>query len=272
MTPLPSPALAKHSQRRRRALRVLTFLAPNLFGLYDFVTRHIGARLGVATELAVGSSYRQLAEADLAFVCGLPYVEAVRRGEPLEPLAAPVLRGSRYAGKPIYFSDVVVRRDSPHRKFADLRGQAWAYNEPQSQSGHGIVRHHLARHGETHAYFGRVVESGWHERSLAMIVSGAVDASAIDSHVLAVALRDRPALAGQLRIIDTLGPSTIQPLVARQDLPERLKVAIQTLLAGLHRDPAALPCLEQALVEKFVAVRDEDYDDIRRMQEVAAMK
>ncbi|HXG09186.1 MAG TPA: PhnD/SsuA/transferrin family substrate-binding protein [Gemmataceae bacterium] len=252
---------------RLRPLRFVTFLAPNLFAFYQFVTRYLGDRLGLPTELRVGTSYEELtAQADVAFVCGLPYVELTRQGRsPVEPLVAPVLQGERYGGKPIYYSDVIVRRDSPFRSFADLRGRSWAYNEPHSQSGYGITRYHLARLGETNGYFGRVVEAGWHEQSLRMVCSGEVDASAIDSHVLAVALRDRPELARQVRVIEVLGPSSIQPVVAARHLPEPLKAALRGALLEMGGDPAARPHLARALVERFTPVTDATYDDIRTM-------
>src|SRR5260221_554889 len=94
-----------------------------------------------------------LAAASLAsrtVVCGLPYIQLTQRGDPpVGPLAAPVLAGNRYGGQPIYFSDIVVRRDSPIRSFAELRGRSWCYNETQSQSGYGITRYHLVQLGET---------------------------------------------------------------------------------------------------------------------------
>src|SRR5258705_12948131 len=110
MTLLPHPATVHDARRkparRCRALRAMTFLAPNLLPLYEFIVDRLADRLGVAVDLEVGTAYRQLDAVDLAFVCGLPYVEAVARGCPLEPVAPPVLPGERYAGKPIYFSDV----------------------------------------------------------------------------------------------------------------------------------------------------------------------
>lgn len=56
-------------------------------------------------------------EAQLAFMCGLPYV---RRAARLVPLAAPVQAGERYAGRPVYFSDVVVQHASAYTRFDEL--------------------------------------------------------------------------------------------------------------------------------------------------------
>jgi phosphonate transport system substrate-binding protein len=110
-------------------LRIATFLAPNMLPVYEFVVDAIGRELGSGAELVVGGSFDQFraGEIDAGFICGLPYVQLARqRPAPVELLAAPVICGDRYAGRPIYFSDVIVHRDSPVRTFADLRGRSWA--------------------------------------------------------------------------------------------------------------------------------------------------
>jgi phosphonate transport system substrate-binding protein len=250
-----------------RSLRFATFLAPKMLPVYGFITRYIGDKLGCLTELVVGSSYDSLGvDAEVAFVCGLPYVEVTRRKGPLvEPLAAPLLQGPRYGGKPVYFSDVIVHRDSPFQSFADLRGRSWAYNEPLSHSGYGITRYRLVQMGETNGYFGKVVEAGFHERSIRMVCTREVDASAIDSHLLALTLRDHPELASCLRVIDVFGPSTIQPVVAVRHLPERLKDDLRAVLLAMAEDPVARERLAWGFVERFVSVDDTAYDDIRAM-------
>jgi phosphonate transport system substrate-binding protein len=249
----------------RRPLQLVTYLAPNLFWFYEFISRYLAERLRCATEIQVGSDYTQMAErGDLVFVCGLPYVELTRRGMPrLEPLVAPVLEGERYGGKPIYFSDVIVRQNSPFGSFADLRGRSWAYNEPQSQSGYGIVRHSLIRKGETNGFFGKITQTGFHEQSIQMVDTGAVDASAIDSHLLALVLRDDPGLAERIRIIDTFGPSSIQPILAGPQLPDCLKSEAKKVLLEMADDPIARPELARALIKRFEPVSDATYDDIR---------
>jgi phosphonate transport system substrate-binding protein len=254
-----------------RTLRFATFLAPDLLPLYAFAARHVGACLGLPTELIVGTTYDGVAGlAEVSFLCGLAYIELVEAGEPLEAVAAPLLRGARYGGRPVYYSDVIVRRDSPFRRFADLRGRSWSYNEPRSHSGYGITRYRLVELGETAGYFGRVVEAGWHERSVRLVHAGEVDASAIDSHVLAVTLRDHPELAAGLRVIDSFGPSTVQPVVVASWLPGPLKEAIRAALVGMAEGPGAAAVLARGMVERFVPMTDGSYADLRRMRDACA--
>jgi phosphonate transport system substrate-binding protein len=249
-------------------LTFATYLAPNVLPLYEAVTEEIGRHLDIPTELVVETSYescrRDLYE--VCFVCSLPYVTFERQGiAPAVPVAAPVLAGDRYGGRPIYYSDVIVARDAPFRSFPDLRGASWAFNEPLSWSGYGITRYHLVSLGETAGFFGRVVEAGFHEESVRLVAKGEVDASAIDSQVLAVAMRDDPSLGDALRVVAALGPSTIQPIAVSRRVPRDLRQAVRTALVGMGEDREARRRLEVGLVERFVAVGPDDYDDIRRM-------
>jgi phosphonate transport system substrate-binding protein len=251
-------------------LRFGTYLASNdtTIALYELVTEEVGRRLGVPSELVVETSYESCAkdQNEVCFVCSLPYVTFERQGLDLAvPVAAPVLQGKRYGGRPVYFSDVIVRKDSPFRSFLDLRGQSWAYNEPLSHSGYGITRYHLVTLGETNGFFGEVVEAGFHQEAVRMVARGEVDGSAIDSQVFGIELRDHPDLAEQVRVVEALGPSTIQPVAVSRRVPEDIREAIRDVLVTLAEDPAVRERLSAALVERFVPVGPESYDDIRMM-------
>ena len=213
-------------------LRFATFLAPNMLPVYRFLAARIGERLGRRVELVVGTSFDQFeqGEADLGVICGLPYVWlADRQPRPVEPLAAPVLAGGRYGGRPVYYSDVIVARDSPITCLEELRGCSWAFNEPASHSGHTVTLYSLVRMGARPGFLTRVVEAGFHQRAIRLVHAGAVDAAAIDSQVLAIELRDHPRLADGLRVIGAFGPSTIQPVVAASRLPDQLKAEARLL-------------------------------------------
>lgn len=249
-------------------LRFVTFLAPSIRPLYQYIADTVGERLQLQTSLTVAKSYKPALDGsmDVGFICSLPYVQFTRDDpERMIPIAAPVLRGERYRGEPIYYSDVIVRPDRPYRSFAELRGASWAFNEPLSHSGYGVVREMLIEMGETRGYFGRVVRAGYHQRSIRMVREGAVDASAIDSQVLEVALRDHPELREDLKIIDQLGPSPIQPVVTAGRLPESLRRELRQVLLELASEPAAQEVLSGALVERFVGADRETYTSVRAM-------
>src|SRR4051812_21521563 len=111
-------------------IRFATFLAPHLCRTYEHVARYVEGKVGLPTHLSVGQSLEDFAtgRVDVGFLCGLPYVRlADSPASPVELLVAPVLRGERYRQKPVYFSDVIVRSDSPYSSFDDLGGCTWAY-------------------------------------------------------------------------------------------------------------------------------------------------
>jgi len=251
-------------------LRFGTFLAPNMMPVYEAIADAVGAALGLSTELVVETDYENCRNDvnDVCFVCSLPYVHFERQGiSPAVPIAAPVLQGDRYAGRPIYFSDVIVHVESGLSSFSDLRGRSWAYNEPLSQSGYGITRFHLVSIGETAGFFGEVVEAGFHEAAIRMVAGGEVDAAAIDSQVLAIELRDQPGLADSIRVVDSLGPSTIQPVAVSKRFDGAFRDRVGGVLTDLHRIEGFREILDRGTVEQFTAVGPRDYDDIRAMLE-----
>jgi phosphonate transport system substrate-binding protein len=210
-------------------------------------------------------------EIHMLWLCGLPYVDkADAMPAHLELLAVPVPRGERYQGRPVYFSDVVVRRDRPFFSFEDLRGASWAYNEPRSHSGFNVVRAHLARWQEPGSFFAAAIESGSHSASLEMVARGKVDAAAIDSTVLEWIGERRGALVQQVRVIETLGPSPMPPWVISRALPEPLRARIGGIFLRMHREAFGRALLALAGLARFVAAQDRDYDPIRTMALAAA--
>lgn len=257
-------------------LRVTSCMADNAEATCRAITTYLGNKLGktlgIATEFVDCIPWqereRQLdaGQIHLCWICGLPYVwKADTDNSVVETCVAPVMAASRYAGAPVYYSDIVVRSDSPYRDFTDLRGRSLAYNEPNSHSGFNVVRHHLATMGETSGYFGRAVESGAHQKSLHMIFNGEIDASVVDSTVLEAELAHTPRLLNEIRVIGTLGPSPMPPWVIQKSLAPELRTGLRDTLLAMHSDDAGARILAQWGIAHFTAVDDAAYDPIREM-------
>ena len=249
-------------------IRFATFLSPIMYTMYEHIARYVGEKIGCPASLSTGQSFAEFAEGhiDVAFICGLPYVRMTGWPScPVELLAAPILQGERYRHKPVYYSDVIVDGDSPYRCFDDLQGCVWAYNERASHSGCNLVCYSLLERGKAPGYFGKTIKSGSHLRSLEMVLAGQADATAIDSHVLDVLRARDEHGAAALRAIEMLGPSSIPPVVVSKRVDQQLKREIQEVLVSMHLDAA--DALHEGLIERFVAVADEDYDDLRGMLE-----
>jgi phosphonate transport system substrate-binding protein len=162
-----------------------------------------------------------------------------------------------------------VRRDSPYRSLFDLRGAAWAYNEPRSHSGYNVVRAYLAEFSQNKDFFGEALESGAHTASFEMLLRGAVDGTAIDSTVLDWLFAESKKIAERIRVIDTLGPSPIPPWVISQSVSETLRRDLRALLLGMERSPRGARILACGRIERFTESLDSDYDPIRRMAKTA---
>ncbi len=247
-------------------LRFATFLSPVLYDTYAHITQYIGERLGVPTTLHVGQSLDEFAtgEADIGFLCGLLYAR-MPQPRPVELLAAPVVMGERYHGKPLYYSDVIVRRDSPFTSFDALQGTHWAFNEEASHSGYNIVSYSLLTRGKAFDHFGSMLKTGSHFASLQAVLIGKAAAAAIDSHVLDAWFQQKPELAQQLRVVEMLGPSTIPPIVASTRVNTQTRCQIQEILCTMHKDVDGASGLRAGLIERLVPVKDGHYDDIRCM-------
>jgi phosphonate transport system substrate-binding protein len=274
-----APRVAYPADVPKRNLRIAlsgAFVSESGLPVYGKISEYLASRIGHDCDLISGFSYSSIGAmldagaVDLAFVCGLPYVIDHDQPQPsITLVAAPVMKHSRYDGQPKYFSCVIVHKDSAFQRFEDLRGTTWVYNEATSNSGYNLPRCKLVSIGETHGFFGKVLRSGSHEESIRMVATHEADASAVDSLVLDYDAEHNDDFARAVRIIEMLGPAGIPPLVASAQLPEPLRARVRDVLTEMHRDPAGRAILDLALVDRFTAVDDSNYDDIRRMKQAA---
>lgn len=240
------------------------FLMADLAG---YLTRRLGRRVEFLNDVSWREREAKLDQgaAQVGWICGLPYVWRADRPESdVELLAAPVVGGAAYAGRPVYFSDVLVRTDRPYERLEDLAGAVWAYNEPGSHSGYGVMKARLAELNWGGSFFREAIMSGSHQESLRMLRDGRADVSAIDTIVLELELASHPEMDGAFRALERLGPSPIPPLVVRCDLSSGLKQALKHALLSMHEDPAGAEVLARGPVVQYVEVQDTDYDPIRQ--------
>lgn len=259
-----------------KEIKMISLMASNADFFYRRLADYLTLRTGIKVSVVDEPEWRERelmldrGQAQMGFICGLQYVYKVDiENQALELLVAPIMKSARYLGKPIYFSDVVVHRDSHFQSMSDLRRRSWACNEPTSHSGCNLIRYYLAVQGESGNFFQEIVESGSHQYSLAMLLDGKIDATAIDSTVLELELRLRPELGQYIRIIETLGPSPIPPCVISSTVQPEVKLAIQQALLMMHSEPKGIDLLASLSISRFEQVSDSDYDLIRSMDEKA---
>ena len=242
-------------------------------GLTAFMAR----RLGIPTEFVCDIPWQERerlidrGEVGVGWICGLPYVrKRSSGGADIELLAAPIMKHPRYELRPVYYSDIVVHAKSSFHSFDDLRGATWAYNESGSHSGYNLIRYHLATRGIRGNYFTRVVESGSHQDSIQMILEGCIDASAIDSTVLEMALNRNPGLARKIRTIAVLGPSPAPPWIIHRSVPDDVRDALRREFIAMHEDAEGRAILDTAGILRFGEISDESYYPILQIDRIAS--
>ncbi|MDQ4127816.1 MAG: PhnD/SsuA/transferrin family substrate-binding protein, partial [Actinomycetota bacterium] len=264
--------LGDQDMARLPELRFVSYLSPGIpRAFFEAVVEHVRQALGQRASLSVESRVSgpvrgaedpfSKGEADVGFMCA-PAFFWLRELEdpPVELLpAAPVFRDGRASGQPVYFSELVVRSDSPAKSFLELRGRSWAYNDPCSLSGYYNLLKKLAEIGEDGEFFSRMYCSASHLNSMEMVARGEADAAAIDSNVLHIKLRSAPELRGRLRVIETWGPFPIQPVVLRSGLHPGVKAHLRTALLAIGEDASVPPALTRFGLERFAPVTYEHY-------------
>lgn len=263
------------------------FVSEQGMPVYREIADYLSDKLKRKTKLVSNVSYSEanlLLEKgiiQIAFICGLPYVHEHAKGH-FNLVAIPVVvkHSQEYPGTAIYesipdkyYSYTIVRKDSPIRNWADLRGKSYAYNETNSNSGYNMPRYKLVQLGAKswQEYFSRVEVSGSHEESIRMVARGEVDASSVDSMVFdyARSIGDPDAL--NVRIIEALfqGGAGAPPVVMNAKSDPVLRKAVQQALVNMDKDPKGRLILKKALLVRFDPPNDANYDDVRRMEAAA---
>ncbi|WP_375514508.1 PhnD/SsuA/transferrin family substrate-binding protein [uncultured Nostoc sp.] len=250
--------------KRYKRLEITSYLAPNWFGFYQAIAAYLGRVLKLEVQLQQGE-YDPLEDPllfqdqiDLAFICGLPLIRYSQIvSNQLQTLVAPVMQSSRYSNRPVYYADVIVNANSNIKKFTDLAGKTFCYNDLGSNSGYNLLCHKLIKERYPENFFGKTLQSGSHQRSIRWVVEGLADYAAIDSVVLEQELKDFPELSQQLRVVEVLGPCPMPPLVVAQHL--NISLIQQMQLALLQPDAELQRVMEQFGVRRFAAVELKTY-------------
>lgn len=259
-----------------RIVMSAAFVSQAGIGVYQEIADYLAKKLHHGVSFVSGFSYSTINSmfdsgiADLGFVCGLPYILKHDVRQPnIELLLAPVMKDKKYKDKPVYFSYVIVRKDSKLNSIADLKGSTFVYNDEISNSGYNMPRAHLIDIGETAGFFAKVIRSGSHEESIRKVALGEADASAVDSLVYDYDVLNNPQYTKQTKVIKALGPAGIPPIVISTKIDPALRQSIREILLGMNKDPEGKVILDHALVDRFDTVDDSNYDGIRKMYQQA---
>lgn len=239
------------------------------FAYYQKLLKYLGDKIGMDVDYMDAESYAEINNmvetgmADAAFVCGKPYVDGHDKFG-MELLVAP-----QAYGKTVYYSYIIVPRESTVKSLKELKGKTFAFGDPGSNSGKLVPAYMIALMNETpETFFSKYIYTYGHDKSIQAVAEGIVDGAAVDYLIWEYFNRINPELTSKTKIIEKSPPCGIPPVVVRSNLDPALKEKIKSIFLSVHEDEAGREILKGMMIDKFVAVEDSLYDSIRNMRTI----
>lgn len=236
--------------------------------------KYLTTKTGIAFELKFAKSYSVVENRisretiDLAYVCGLTYVNIKKNGDG-ELLAIPVVEN-----KTTYSSYIITKKTAPYKNLLELKQRNFAMSDPGSNSGALVPTYELLLHGyDKDKFFKKIIFTYDHGESIHAVQSGFVDGASVDSIVYNAYMRKNPKAKEELKIIDSFDDYPITPFVVRKNFPQHLKEKVQKVLLEMDKDSAGQKILQAMAIDKFIKPDDISYQKIKTIQDfIAKMK
>jgi phosphonate transport system substrate-binding protein len=206
---------------------------------------------------------------DIAVLGPESYLIAKKEGANVDVFATYYKKqdGIQEAG-PGFKSILITKKGSKFTSVDSVKGSVMLLVDPASTSGSlipesifggKVVKTPLKQ------YFGKVAFSGGHDLSTLAVFDGKADAAFVATHRYMNAIT---ASKGKMKVDDfnVLWTSPLipqDPFVYRGTLCPELKKQIQDTFVTLDQHPDGKKYLENVFAEKFVVMKDSDYDVIR---------
>lgn len=202
----------------------------------------------------------------LAQTCGYPLTRRLR--ETVALVAVPVYRAPGCEGA-WHHSALIVRQDDPATDLAAMAGRRVAINARDSNTGMNLLRAAVAPLASQGRFFGAVIETGGHARSVAAVRAGYADLAAIDAVSWAL-LRDRfPRIDRYVRVLGWTAATPGLPLITAAQHPPETRAALSEALTEVCADPALTRTLAALRLSGMTAIDRSAYDMIPALAQQA---
>lgn len=215
----------------------------------------------------------------LSQACGYPYVHTLM-DKGVKIVGTPVYATNISLPAGEYRSVVIVKKDSPYKTLADLKGKRAGVNDWASNSGMNLFRVTVASSFPEAALkrgiFSSVTLTGGHLKSVRMVAKGTIDVASIDDVSYDLIMRDYPDLAAETRVLTDTPAAPGLPMITSAQTDDatiqKMRAVIDALIE--HPDDAAL---RQALVTMkltgFVVIDKQNYvERIHHLEDAARDK
>ena len=225
------------------------------------MVKYLERTLGTKVEFVPVSDYPAAVEAlvnkqvDMVWFGGFTFVQAkLRSGDKIIPL---VQREEDTQFRSVF----ITQKDSGIKTLADLKGKQVSFGSASSTSGHLMPRSFLLEAGlEPERDFKRVAFSGAHDATIASVVSGRVDAAALDITVWRKFVSENKVDTSKVDVFYTTPPYFNYNYSVHADMPaaQREKIT-QALLALNTNDAEGKEVLGLARATRYVPTKADNY-------------
>lgn len=236
------------------------------FTSYKALLDLISEELGQPIQIVQRKTYQEVNDLleqnliDAAFVCTGAYVTGHDKFG-MEVLVAPVVNGA-----PLYYSYIIVHRNSDITNLKDLRNKKFAFTDPMSNTGKASPTSMLANIGESpESFFSESLFTYSHDNSIQAVAHKIVDGAAVDSLVWDYLKKTGHLDTLQTRIIMKSDPYGIPPVVVSPATDPILKEKLKKIFLEMHHSDPGEKTLQKIMIERFIEVDDDIYDSVRKM-------
>ncbi len=226
---------------------------------------YLERRLGQPVSFIQRGNYREIIDMlrdeklDFAWLSGYPYV---RNKDELRLVAVPL-----YKGEPRYQAYLIVSSsDNQTQSLDDLRGKAFAFCDPDSNSGYLYVVHQLSKQGrDPSAFFGRTFFTWSHLKVVQAVASGMAQGGAVDGYVWDTLALAHPELTSQTRVFSKSQQFGGAPFVAGRAASKIQLSKLQQVLIQMSLDQEGRGLLQTLNLDGFGYGNERLYDTIEMM-------
>jgi phosphonate transport system substrate-binding protein len=228
------------------------------------LSNYLSQQLGMRVEFTPVNDYPAAVEAlvnkrvDLVWLGGFTYVQANRRsGGKIVPLAQRE-EDTRFQ------SVFIAKTDSGIKSLTDLKGKQVSFGSASSTSGHLMPRSFLLQAGvEPERDFRRVAFSGAHDATIASVVSGRVDAAALDITVWRKFVEENRVDTKAVDVFYSTPPFFNYNWSVHADMPQALQTRIKNALLGLNpANPEHAEILRLNRATRYIPTKPENYQGL----------
>lgn len=246
------------------ALRVTTIpeeAATEQMRKFGPLTKYLERTLGTKVDFVPVNDYPAAVEAlvnkqvDLVWFGGFTYVQAqIRSGGKIVPIA-------QREEDTNFRSVFITQTNSGIKNLADLKGKQVSFGSASSTSGHLMPRSFLLEAGiDPDKDFKRVAYSGAHDATIASVVSGRVDAAALDITVWRKFVAEKKVDTSKVNVFFTTPPYFNYNWSVHADMPAAQREKITTALLVLNmNNPEGIEILTLNRATKYIPTKPENY-------------